>query len=440
VAAFLASVSSSCCAAAGSGSIQTIYSFTGGADGTTPVVGLVPGPGDALYGANSTTVFELQLSGKNNWTVTPIYATAAGPPASIASDGASLYLAMGLEYGQSCPQDDYHCGEIVELTPGKSGWTPTVIYEFSGGRDGVNPTGLAIAKSGAIYGTTSAGGNSANCGESNGIADGCGTVFALQKGKSGNWSEKVLRRYTAKNGSQPMSDPSIDSAGNLYVTTYLGGGSKSLAPHPPGSCDGFDGEGSATEWGAVGFDEIYRQACEDIQASFVTAVLFSPGQTADRAGGANTALISGEGGGNPDDCTDLGNLGCGVIALLTSGKKGAWTYASLHDFTGAPGDGSWPEGYMLPVGNNTIYGLTRLGGSGTQGPCNPDGCGTIYELTDDGSGWSWSGTAYNFQGGSAGFWPVARLTNYKGNIVGMTSDGGSNCGAYGCGTIYVFKK
>jgi len=427
-------------AAPRSGAIETIYSFTGGADGATPAVGLASGPGDALYGANSSTVFELQLSGKNNWTVTPIYATPDGAPASIASDGASLYLAMGLQYGQPCPQDDYHCGEIVQLTPGQSGWTQTVIYQFAGGRDGVNPTGLVIAKDGTIYGTTQAGGNSANCGESNNIPDGCGTVFALKQNKARVWSEKILLRYNTRNGSQPMADPSLDSAGNVYVTTYLGGGSKSLSLRPPGSCDGFDGEGSVSEWGAVGFDEIYRQACDDIQASFLTAILFSPGLSANDADSTNTALISGEGGGNPDDCTDLGNLGCGVIALLTSKKKGAWTYTSLHDFTGAPSDGSWPEGYMLAVGKDTIYGLTRLGGTGTQGACDPDGCGTIYELTHGASGWSWSGTAYNFQGGSTGFWPVPRLTNYKGNIVGMTGDGGSNCGAYGCGTIYLFKK
>jgi hypothetical protein len=426
--------------AAHAASVDTIYQFTGGADGANPSIGLVAGPNDALYGANADTVFELQLSGKNKWTVTPIYATPDGPPNSIASDGASLYLAMGLEYGQSCPQDDYHCGEILQLTPGQSGWTTTAIYQFAGGRDGVNPTGLAVAKGGAIYGTTDAGGNSANCGESNNVPYGCGTLFSLKQSKSGSWSEKVLLRYDARNGSGPQTDPSIDSAGNVYVTTYLGGGSKSRASHPPGGCDGYDGEGSVSEWGAVGFDELYRQACDDVQASFLAAVLLRLGQTPNDASGSG-AIISGEGGGNPNDCTDLGNLGCGVIALLASGKKakGAWTYTSLHDFTGPPGDGSWPEGYMLSVGKSAVYGLTRLGGTGAQGACDPDGCGTIYELTNGGSGWNWNGTAYNFPGGSGGFWPVPRLTNYKGNILGMTSDGGSGCGSYGCGTIYVFK-
>jgi uncharacterized protein YceK len=426
--------------AAHAAGIRTIYQFTGGADGANPSLGLVAGPNGALYGANMNQVFELQLSGKNNWTVTPIYATPGGPAQSIASDGASLYLAMGLGYGQSCPQDSDHCGEIVQLTPGQSGWTANVLYQFAGGRDGVNPTGLAIASDGTIYGTTQSGGNSPNCGESNNIADGCGTLFSLKQSKSGAWAEKTLVRYDARNGSGPQADPSIDSAGNVYVTTYLGGDPHSPTSRRPGGCDGFDGEGSVSEWGATGFEEIYRQACEDIRATFLAAILLRLGQTPDDAGGSG-ALFTGEGGGNPDECADLGNLGCGVIEFLSPPKRGKtlWAYSTMHAFTGPPNDGSWPEGYMLQDGKKAIYGLTRLGGSGTQGACNPDGCGTIYELTNGASGWAWSGTAYNFTGGSDGYWPVPRLTNYQGNIVGMTSEGGSGCGAYGCGTIYLFE-
>jgi len=53
-------------------------------------------------------------------------------------------------------------------SPGGS-WTEAVLYRFTGGSDGGDPTGVAIGKDGVLFGTTQTGGTSSD-----------GTVFALR--------------------------------------------------------------------------------------------------------------------------------------------------------------------------------------------------------------------------------------------------------------------
>jgi hypothetical protein len=62
---------------------------------------------------------------------------------------------------------------VYKLTP--SG-TETILHSFlPNGTDGYEPeAGVVLDKAGNIYGTTSLGGSSKNCG-----ASGCGTVFKI---------------------------------------------------------------------------------------------------------------------------------------------------------------------------------------------------------------------------------------------------------------------
>jgi uncharacterized repeat protein (TIGR03803 family) len=88
--------------------------------------------------------------------------------------------------------------------------TFTVLFSFNGG-DGASPqAGLIMDAQGNLYGTTWAGGV------------GWGTVFRLDP----SGKETVLHSFTDNfsDGASPFGSVIMDAAGNLYGTTYVGGG------------------------------------------------------------------------------------------------------------------------------------------------------------------------------------------------------------------------
>ena len=113
---------------------------------------------------------------------------------------------------------------LLFLASAWAGSTDNVLYSFTGGTtDGLYPTGaLVFSKSGHLYGTTSQGGNSTTCGIFGGS---CGVVFELTP-VSGGWKESVLYEFTGgADGGTPYDALVIDSKGNLYGTTSVGGSS-----------------------------------------------------------------------------------------------------------------------------------------------------------------------------------------------------------------------
>jgi hypothetical protein len=82
-----------------------------------------------------------------------------------------------------------------------------------------NPTStLVFDSTGNLYGTTSAGGTGCN-----GL--GCGTAFKLTPAGNGEWTYIVIHSFrpNGKDGNTPYAGLVLDSAGNLYGTTYVGG-------------------------------------------------------------------------------------------------------------------------------------------------------------------------------------------------------------------------
>src|ERR1035438_9809283 len=91
-----------------------------------------------------------------------------------------------------------------------------VLYAFTGtGLDGGYPSGLIFDSSGNLYGATSQGGTY-----------GRGTVFELSPSE-GSWTETILYSFGTipNDGYQGVGALIFDAAGNLYGTTYYGGGS-----------------------------------------------------------------------------------------------------------------------------------------------------------------------------------------------------------------------
>jgi uncharacterized repeat protein (TIGR03803 family) len=87
-----------------------------------------------------------------------------------------------------------------------------VLYAFQGGNDGLSPGSgdLVFDQAGALYGTTTYGGSSCDC----------GTVYKVTPG-GGSWTESVLHRFSNAEGQTPYGGVIFDSTGKLYGTTSL---------------------------------------------------------------------------------------------------------------------------------------------------------------------------------------------------------------------------
>jgi uncharacterized repeat protein (TIGR03803 family) len=135
----------------------------------------------------------------------------AGPFAGLTLDSA------GNLYGTTVTGGASGTGTVFKLAPnGSAGYTESVLYSFGAGPDGANPyAGLILDSAGNLYGTTPMGG-----------ASGFGTVFQLAPNGSAGYTESVLYSFGAgPDGEAPYAGLILDSAGNLYGTTFGGGSS-----------------------------------------------------------------------------------------------------------------------------------------------------------------------------------------------------------------------
>jgi uncharacterized repeat protein (TIGR03803 family) len=149
--------------------------------------------------------------------------------ASDAGSSAPILDNSGNLYGTTGAGGANNLGTVYELSPGKNGqWTRTILYSFQGGAgDGSDPfSGVVFDVAGNIYGTTIFGGQS-----------NLGTAFELVALGKGKYQEKVLWSFDGTDGSQPLTNLTLDG-GNVYGTTSIGGNNQ---------CYGFEGCGVAYE-------------------------------------------------------------------------------------------------------------------------------------------------------------------------------------------------
>jgi uncharacterized repeat protein (TIGR03803 family) len=157
---------------------KVLYSFTGAADGATPMAPLLLDSAGNLYGT--------------------------------ANGGGSF---VGCYYG---------CGVAFELEQA-SGWTEKVLHSFAANpTDGGNPTaGLQFDAKGNLVGTTPTGGVGPCCSGYNG-----GIVFQLNPGSDGSWGETILYTFCAEancaDGSAPSGGLIVDGA-KLFGAAGMGG-------------------------------------------------------------------------------------------------------------------------------------------------------------------------------------------------------------------------
>ncbi|HTZ71148.1 MAG TPA: choice-of-anchor tandem repeat GloVer-containing protein [Acetobacteraceae bacterium] len=164
---------------------SAIYDFQGGADGSIPVGNLIADGHGRLYGVTSMgglpgpqgnyetgTVFRLDppTSQQAPWTKEILYHFQGGADGYSPLNGV-LRDKTGALYGTTY-EGGTGRGTLFKLTPGPRGqdWTKTILHNFvDGSGDGALPTSSLVTDgTGSIYGTTVAGGASGN-----------GTVFRL---------------------------------------------------------------------------------------------------------------------------------------------------------------------------------------------------------------------------------------------------------------------
>jgi uncharacterized repeat protein (TIGR03803 family) len=124
--------------------------------------------------------------------------------------------------------------------------------------------------------------------------------------------------------------------------------------------------------------------------------------------------------------------------LSSSGMADAQgSYAVLHHFNGAPGDGANPRAGVIQATDGNFYGTTRDGGGADTGLiCNGIGCGTVFQMTAEGT----VTVVHAFAGSDAvgAPHPDASLVQAgDGFLYGTTVfGGGAGCEGIGCGTMF----
>jgi uncharacterized repeat protein (TIGR03803 family) len=378
-------------------------------DGAGPRAGLISDSAGNWYGTAeydgayyNGTVFQLTRGANNTVTVTVLHSFAASfregiyPLSSLVLDSAgNLYGTT--EEGGNLNYCENGCGVVFELSPGTHGWHYKVLHRFSDGDGAIPEAGLTIDVSGNLYGTTSQGGGKGRI----------GTVFELTPNAGGKWTEKVLysfcHDYTCTDGWFPESQLIFDTAGNLYGTTNGGSGTVfQLTPGANGRWvhkilhlfgegkDGnqpvagvtFDAAGNlyGTTYNGGGHERCHSQGCGTVfemtpsaNGKWTERVLHSFGSGTD--GGAVVAGVVLDAAGNIYGTTEEGGnyasceFGCGTVFELRPTADGNWSETILHSFDGQ--DGNYPFGSLMLDAIGNLYGTNCCGG---------DAGGVVFEI------------------------------------------------------------
>ena len=319
-------------------------------DGAGPLGGVVLGPSGRLYGATQVggvysagTVFEMG-SGSRGWKEATLY-SFGNHDLACCPWGSLILGPEGDLYGTG--------GSAFELSPSPTGWTETILRDFTGKNgDGYLPrAGPIMDPAGDLYGTTMYGGGSSEC------DNGCGTVWELEPSLSQDisrgkvWKERILHRFgfAQGDGAFPgLGRLALDRQRNIYGTTDSGGAY--------GAGIVFELKHVAGPSGDLWAETILHSFAQDGNG-------FEPsgGVIVDNAGNLYGTTIAG---GSP-------NCGCGVVFKLSPKADGTWKYTLLHTFIGS--DGAQPDANLTLGPDGNLYGTAATGGAG--------GGGVVFQLT-----------------------------------------------------------
>jgi hypothetical protein len=324
----------------GSWTETVLYTFNPISGASDPDGGLIFDSEGNLYGTTNGVgpsctvplpcglVFKLSPPASGTgWTQTVLFTLGAETNGLIFDAKGNLYGTTGSGGTGSCsvivefPIALGGCGVVFtlsSLTNSTDSWTETVLYNFTGAKDGGVPNqGLIFDSDGNLYGTTEFGGMTQSCAGETLVSGyppppGCGVVFKLSSptNGTGSWTETVLHSFTGGKDGDAPTGLIFDPKGNLYGTTGLGGDTS-------GPCSSISYQG-------------------------------------------------------------LGFNGCGIVFELSppASGSGSWTETALYSFTGGKDGSSLNAGLIVDATGN-LYGTTEYGGDSPGGTGN----GVVFELS-----------------------------------------------------------
>jgi uncharacterized repeat protein (TIGR03803 family) len=153
----------------------------------------------------------------------------------------------------------------------------------------------------------------------------------------------------------------------------------------------------------------------------------------DKAGNLYGTTYTGGDRGSPLCADHLNDASCGSVFELTP-NSGNWIETLIYTFTGG-NDGREVDAGVIFDAKGNLYGTTRKGGGNGNILCL-GGCGTVFQLAPNSSGWTES-LIHVFAGSPDGVLPVAGLVMDKTNdLYGTTTLGGT----YGSGTVFTLVQ
>jgi uncharacterized repeat protein (TIGR03803 family) len=341
---------------------KTLFSLDS-ASGTYSVAGLAIGPDGNLYGTaqqggahNLGTVFKTDSAGKFTVLYSFTGTDGAYPSAGLTFD------SDGNVYGTTMLGGSANRGTVFKVG------AKSEIYSFGSKHgDGAYPiAGVVVDGAGNVYGTTQQGG-----------AHGFGTIFKL----SAAGKETILYSFKGvPDGEYPCAGLTLDSKGDLYGTTQLGG--------PISQNDGT-------------VFELTSAGKETVLYSFTDA----NGDGAYPIGG----VVRDDAGNLYGTTSDGGQFGIGIVFEVD--KTGKETV--LYPFGQNSGDGLYPFAGLVRDAKGNLYGTTEFAANGP---------GAVFEVTPSGDE-----TLLHTFAGSDGADPLAALVqDTKGNLYGTTTEGGAH--------------
>lgn len=425
-------------------------------------------PGGGTYGVGA--VFELPKGSSAITTLALMDGTDA------TSDWGSLTLdPSGNLFGTSSSGGGTgNWGSVFEVARGSAAVTILAAFNNTDGSGPIGPPTLDAA--GDLFGATGAGG-----------AYDDGTAYEIASGSN---AITTIATFNGANGLSPVGGVILNSSGNLYGTTRLGGtsgngnisgnvfeiahGSKTITqlaafsapnPGPPNSVM-LDSAGDLLGTTAQGGPFNDGTVFELPRGSSALTTFASFNGT----NGSQPTGLTVDASGNLYGTTALGGPGnYGTVFEIASGSTSVTTIATFSSATGqdpnmvtldAAGNlfgttqtnvAGGVEGlYEIASGSNAITVLASFNGSNgfeAQGPVTLDAAGNLCGTTTDGGpandGTVWESakgsnaitTLHLFSGGADGSHPLAGLTlDAAGNLFGTTQQGGASLQ----GTIFEF--
>jgi uncharacterized repeat protein (TIGR03803 family) len=357
-----------------------------------------------------------------------------GTQNGAGNSGPWLIDASGALYGTTPAGGTHNDGIIFKLTPpaaGQSEWTETILHDFRGADGTTPPGGLVMDRDGALYGVTFSGGRFK-----------AGTAYKLSPPASGKtaWTLQTLfdfGRRGSKLGTNPVSSLLIDAAGAVYGTNASGIAFK-LSPPASGS-----GAWTAAKLGDIGASGgfatltfgpggvIYGNYQSGPNAIFE---LLPPGSAAGKWRVRTIATLANAmipaAGVLPDTSGALYgtayNGNCGIVFKLTPPDSGrVWRETVLHAFSGS--DGCQASSSLIEDASGALYGTTTYGGS--------SGAGVVFRLALQNG--AWTETVLADLDHDTGGYPIAGLTlDAAGNLFGVTTALGANGDGAAGGTVF----